>query len=93
MIADMEDGEVFLYGSTYNEKLVIQADELHLMFCYHDELHKAQRDYGDEAYQLLSEMYNNGASLDLPTDLRERIRAIVDGPAEEHAKGKLPDAA
>jgi hypothetical protein len=78
VIANMGEGEALVYLGDSGDHKVVQESELGRVFPYKGFLHVTDRDYGDEAYQLLSEMYQKGAELDLPTDLRERIKAIVE---------------
>jgi len=98
-IANMDEGEIFLYGSTYNEQRVIRGEELHLMFCYHDEMHMAKEDYGQKAYELLDLLYrgaidNKLDAVVLDAEWIARIKAIVDpddSPAVTSGKPTLAD--
>ena len=91
-IANMKDGEVFLFGSTFHEHRVIQCNELHLMFCYHDEIHMAKRDYGQDAYNLLCDIYRNGELYNIDTETMDRMKAVVDPVLDDEGKALLNKA-
>ena len=76
-IENMSDGEFFIYGSTYHERKVVQADELMKCFAYHEELFIADDETMDAQDKVLREI---AAVLDRkvwsPADL-DRIAVIL----------------
>ena len=82
---------MYLPRQSYDECKVVQEDELHLCFSYKGEIHISDRDLGNEAFSLLSEIYRKRYDLrpsrhsHVSSDLYrmdaamwDRIKAIVE---------------